>query len=156
MKVAFAVRAGERADREFVRDLGRRTVNSSVSAARVADADDAIVAFERLADFVFERRHEALIAEEGGARIGFLLLVFDIPDEVTLARQAFVAYTAVEPRAQGRGAGRSLMAAAEERARNAGLPCVSLMVSEDNVPARRLYEALGYATERRLLTKSLC
>jgi ribosomal protein S18 acetylase RimI-like enzyme len=29
------------------------------------------------------------------------------------------------------------------------------MVTEDNVPARKLYDGAGFATERRMMTKAL-
>ena len=74
---------------------------------------------------------------------------------MTLSQQAFVAYTAVEPHARGRGVARALLVAAEERARAAGLGYVSLMVTDENAPARALYEGAGYVTERRMLTKVL-
>jgi ribosomal protein S18 acetylase RimI-like enzyme len=155
MRTAVAVRRGDRDDRDFVRDLSRRTATSSMSAVRIAKHDDVIDAVERLADYVFGRRHAALIAERGGERVGFLLLLFDIPDEVTLTQQAFVAYTAVEPHARGTGVGRALLTAAEAQARAEGLGYLSLMVTEDNVPARALYDGAGFVTERRMLTKAL-
>ena len=155
MNAAIAVRRGERADRDFVRDLGRRTATSSVSAVRKARYDDVLEAFERLADFVYGRRHELLIAEQDGERAGFLLLLYDIPDEVTMAPQAFIAYMAVEPRAGGRGVGRALLETAEAHARASGLPHVSLMVTAENARARALYEGSGYAAERLLLSKPL-
>src|SRR6202011_2262251 len=114
--------------------------------------DDVIESTERLAEVVVKRKHDVLIAEENGERVGFLLLLYDVPDEVTLTDQAFVAYAAVEPHARGRGAGRAMFAAADEYARAAGLRYVSLMVTEDNAPARTLYEHAGYATERRMMT----
>ena len=40
-------------------------------------------------------------------------------------------------------------------ARRRGLPYLSLMVTEDNVPARELYTAAGFTTERRMMTKTL-
>jgi ribosomal protein S18 acetylase RimI-like enzyme len=155
MNATVAVRRGERADRDFVRDLGRRSATSSVSAVRKARYDDVLEAFERLADFVYGRRHELLIAEQDGVRAGFLLLLYDIPDEVTMAQQAFIAYMAVEPAVRGRGVGRALLDTAEAQARAAGLPHMSLMVTEENAPARALYDNAGYATERRLLSKPL-
>ena len=121
----------------------------------MARHDDVLYSLDRLAEFVFGRRHAALIAERGGERIGFLLLLYDMPDEVTLTQQAFVAYTAVEPHARGAGAGRALMAAAEAHARAEGLAYVSLMVTEDNAPARKLYDGFGFVTERRMMTKAL-
>lgn len=151
----ITVRSGGKSDREFVLDVGRRSATSSVSAVRIAKYDDVILSFERLAEFVYGRRHDLLIAEEDGEPIGFLLLLYDVPDDVTLTDQAFVAYTAVEPFARGRGAGRALMDAAEAHARAHGLHYISLMVTEDNTPARRLYERAGMATERRMMTKAL-
>jgi ribosomal protein S18 acetylase RimI-like enzyme len=155
VNASFAVRSGNRDDRDFVRDLAHRSAASSVSAVRVARHGDVLESFDRLAEFVYARRHEALIAEEDGERIGFLLLLYDVPDEVTLTQQAFVAYTAVEPHARGRGVGAALLTAAEEYARAAGLAYVSLMVTDDNAPARALYDRAGYLTERRMLTKVL-
>jgi ribosomal protein S18 acetylase RimI-like enzyme len=155
MSAAVAVRPGGEDDRDFVRDLGRRTATSSVSAVRIARHDDVIYSLDRLADFVFGRRHTALIAERDGERVGFLLLLYDMPDEVTLTQQAFVAYTAVEPHARGTGVGHALMIAAEAHARAEGLGYLSLMVTEDNAPARKLYDNAGFVTERRMLTKAL-
>jgi ribosomal protein S18 acetylase RimI-like enzyme len=156
MNASTVVRRGVRDDRDFVRDLAHRSAASSVSAVRAAARHgDVLESFDRLAEFVYGRRHEALIAEEGGRRIGFLLLLYDVPDEVTLTKQAFVAYTAVEPHARGRGVGRALLVAAEEHARSAGLQYVSLMVTDDNAPARALYDRAGFLTERRMLTKVL-
>ncbi|HZX68945.1 MAG TPA: GNAT family N-acetyltransferase [Candidatus Elarobacter sp.] len=155
MNATVEVRRGLRADRDFVRDLGRRSATSSLSAVRKARYDDVLEAFERLADFVYGRRHELLIAERDGARAGFLLVLYDIPDEVTMAPQAFIAYMAVEPAARGRGVGRALLDAAEAHARAEGLPHMSLMVTDENAPARALYDGAGYQTERRLLSKPL-
>jgi ribosomal protein S18 acetylase RimI-like enzyme len=155
VNAAAAVRRGDRGDHDFVRDLGRRSATSSVSAVRAARMDDVLEAFDRLTEFVYGRRHDVLIAEENGERVGFLLLLYDIPDEVTLTGQAFVAYTAVEPFARNRGVGRALIDAVDAYARGAGLRYVSLMVTEDNAPARTLYDRAGFATERRMLTKVL-
>ena len=155
MTAAVTVRRGDRDDRDFVRDLGFRSATTSVSAVRVARYDDVLQAFERLVDFVYARAHEVLIAEEHGDRLGFLLMLYDIPDEVTLTEQAFVAYTAVEPHARGRGLGRALLDAAEGRARAKGFSYLSLMVTEDNAPALAMYEHAGLVTERRMMTKVL-
>jgi ribosomal protein S18 acetylase RimI-like enzyme len=155
MNAAVTVRPGGERDRDFVRELGRRSGGSSVSPVRAARHDDVVASFDRLIEFVFTRDHLVLIAEEHGVQVGFLLLLFDIPDEVTLGRQAFVAYTAVEPFARGRGAGRTLMDAAEAAARARGLEYVSLMVTEENRAARALYDGAGFVTERRMLTKPL-
>lgn len=149
------VRRGEPGDREFVLDLGRRSASSSVSAVRTANQADVVLAFERLIAFVYQREHLALIAELEGRRAGFLLMMYDIPDEVTLTEQAFIAYTAVEPEARRSGVARALLDEAERYARADGLAYLSLMVTEDNAAARALYDGAAFVTERRMMTKPL-
>lgn len=56
----------------------------------------------------------------------------------------------VAPEARGGGAGRVLMDAVLERARARGLSDVTLEVLEQNAPAIRIYEAIGFADRRRL------
>jgi ribosomal protein S18 acetylase RimI-like enzyme len=51
---------------------------------------------------------------------------------------------AVLPGHRGRGIGRALLAGAEQDARAAGCCKLTLEVLEDNLPARRLYEAFGF------------
>ncbi len=148
-----AVRRGDERDRAFVRSLGERSADTSVSSLRGGDPVSVRIAFERLLAFVDEREHVVLIAELGDRRVGFVLLIFDLPDEVTLTDQAFVAYMAVEPDARGTGVGRALLDEAERSARDAGRGVVSLMVTEENAAARALYDGAGYVTERRMLSK---
>ena len=114
-----------------------------------------LLSFEKLLEFIFAQSHALLVAESGNLRVGFLLLLDSLPDEVSMAPQAFVAYMAVEPKAQRRGIGRALLNAAEGLARERGLPTIAMMVTESNVPALDLYTSSGYRTERRLLCKAL-
>jgi len=155
VSASVAVRAGDGADHAFVRDLGRRSATTSLSPLRAARHDDVLNAFDRLVEFVYGRHHALLIADDDGERVGFLLMLFDVPDEVTLTEQAFVAYMAVEPFARERGVGHALLDAAQAHATAHGLRFVSLMVTDDNAPARALYESAGFVTERRMLTKIL-
>jgi ribosomal protein S18 acetylase RimI-like enzyme len=159
-RVTLDVVLGERgaqaiADRAFIKALGRRCVMSSIGSLRRADAANAREAFDRLCDIVESQSHVTLIARRNGVRVGFLLLLDDLPDEVTLLPQAFVAYMAVEPSARQAGVGTALLAAAEYEARRRGLPYIALMVTEENGAARGLYDRNGYLTERRLLCKRL-
>ncbi len=142
-------------DWDFIKSLGRRCVMSSVSGLRPATESAAITAFDRLVDLVDSQSHVTLIAHDGERSVGFLLLLDQLPDEVTLLDQGFVAFMAVEPDVRRNGAGAALLAAAEEEARKRGLPHVALMVTEENEAARVLYERAGYRTERRLLSKPL-
>jgi GNAT superfamily N-acetyltransferase len=155
MTGAVALRPGTLRDRAFVVDLGRRVSPSSVSSLRTAFAPMVEAAYERLVDYVLAREHDVLIADVDGVPVGFALLIYDLPDEITLAEQAFVAYMAVEPVWQRRNIGRLLLRSIEDAARSRGLPYLSLMVTEDNVAARELYAGSGFFTERRLMTKAL-
>ena len=143
------------ADRAFVERLGRDAALSSVGSLRAAP--DAVVAgaFDRLVEIVEGQSHVTLIARSDGRRVGFLLMLDDLPDEVTALPQAFVAYMAVDPEFRNRGVGRALLEAAEAEALRRGLPHMALMVTEENRAARRLYERAGFQTERRLLCKPL-
>jgi ribosomal protein S18 acetylase RimI-like enzyme len=157
IEVAVAEARGAQAarDRAFVKALGRSCVMASVASFRPASEADARAAFDRLCEIVDSQSHATLIARRGGERVGFLLLLDELPDEVTLLPQGFVAYMAVEPGARHMGVGSALLAAAEDEARRRGLPYISLMVTEENDAARRLYQRAGFRTERRLLCKPL-
>jgi ribosomal protein S18 acetylase RimI-like enzyme len=153
MNATVAIRRGERGDRDFVLDLGRRVAETSVSSLRTAALPLVESAFRTLTEYVWSRDHDTLIAEEAGRTVGFVLVVHDLPDEVSLTEQAFVAYMAVEPGARRRGIGRALLDAVERLAAERGVDYVSLMVTEENAAALDLYADAGFATERRMLTK---
>ena len=156
MNASATLRRGDENDRAFVTELGRRTVLSSVSASRDPASDAVEASFERLLDFAFDRGYVLFVAEDDlDGPIGFVLMLDDVPDEVTGDAQGFVAYMAVDPDARRRGVGAALLDAAERAARERGLPYMSLMVTEENEAARELYAQAGYRTERRLLCKPL-
>lgn len=152
---AFAIRPGTRADRTFIEDLGRRTVGDSVAAFREAPAAMLEMSYGRLTEIVFDQSHVLLIAHDGAERLGFVLMLDSMTDEVTLTVQGFIAYMAVEPGRRHAGVGSALLAAVEDEARRRALPYMTLMVTESNLSARELYERAGYITERRLLCKTL-
>jgi ribosomal protein S18 acetylase RimI-like enzyme len=56
----------------------------------------------------------------------------------------YVNVLAVSPDQRGRGCGSELLAMAEQCARQAGCPGLSIIVSDANTGARRLYERTGY------------
>jgi ribosomal protein S18 acetylase RimI-like enzyme len=155
MSATIAIRRGTVSDRAFVVDLGRRVSPTSVSSLRTALPPLVEGAYERLVEYVLAREHDVLIAESGGEAAGFALLIYDLPDEITLTEQTFIAYMAVEPASQRQGIGRALLESIEDHARRRGLPYLSLMVTEENAAARELYAAAGFTTERRMMTKAL-
>jgi ribosomal protein S18 acetylase RimI-like enzyme len=149
------IREGRENDRAFVEDLGKRTMMDSVAAFRYVNPSVLDDSFERLLEVVFGQSNVFYVAESGGTRLGFVLMVDRMPDEVTQMPQGFIAYMAVEPQARKQGIGARLLEAVEDEARRRGLPYMGLMVTEDNGAARALYERAGYVTERRLLCKPL-
>ena len=151
----IAVRAGHDSDRRFVEDLGRRTLRDSVASFRSVDGSRLHENYAALLDHVFAQSHLFLIAERDGKLAGFLLMLDAMPDEVTNMPQGFIAYMAVEPAQRRSGVASRLLSAAEEVARQRELPYMGLMVTEENIAARRLYERAGYVTERRQLCKPL-
>jgi ribosomal protein S18 acetylase RimI-like enzyme len=126
-----------------------------MSARRPAPVALLQMSYERLVEFAYGETAIVLIAESDLERVGFLVLLDGLPDEVTSLPQAFVAYMAVEPHARRQGHGAALLAAAENVARERGLAHLALMVTEENEPARELYAQAGYWTERRLLCRAL-
>lgn len=153
--MTLTIRDAHVTDWRFIEELGKRTLMDSVSALRRPSRAAVEENFATLLRVVRGRPHRALVAEEQGHPLGFMLMLDSLPDEVTGEDQGFVAYMAVEPEAQGRGIGSALLARAEDEARRLGLPYMALMVTEENASARALYERAGYVVERRLLCKTL-
>jgi ribosomal protein S18 acetylase RimI-like enzyme len=99
---------------------------------------------------VQDRAAETRIGELGTMRVGFVVVElhrlernFGPWSRPVVAR---VNAIAVRPDAQGRGIGRSLLAAAEAIARAHDARSLSLMTAERNGRARRLFESAGFST----------
>ena len=74
--------------------------------------------------------------------------------ENTVVGTWYLNVLATYPRARGRGFGARLIRHAETVARDDGLPAVTIIVADQNLGARRLYERLGYAeVDRRTMVK---
>jgi ribosomal protein S18 acetylase RimI-like enzyme len=127
----------------------------SVSTGTNPDPEKVLRNYDRLLDIVNGQSHVSLVAEVEGKRAGFLLMLDQLPDEVTGGDQGFVAYMAVEQAYRRSGVAKMLLQHAEDEARRRNLPYMRLMVTEENGAARALYEHAGYVTERRLLCKTL-
>ena len=151
----LSIRTATAKDQAFIESLGKKTVMDSVSALRHPIVEEVVENFGRLLRVVDRREHKTLVAEVDGEPVGFLIMLDSLPDEVTGGDQAFIAYMAVEREHRGGGVGAALLREAEDEARAMGAPYISLMVTEENEPARALYERAGYLTERRLLCKML-
>jgi ribosomal protein S18 acetylase RimI-like enzyme len=97
----------------------------------------------------FDDRHapaDHLVAELDRRIVGYSRLGFPTP----LACNAHVRQIqglAVADEARGKGVGRALIRAAAEEARRRGARRLTLRVLGHNTPARKLYEAEGFAVE---------
>ncbi|MDX5564716.1 GNAT family N-acetyltransferase [Streptomyces sp. ID05-04B] len=100
-------------------------------------------------DSFFDERHrpeDFLVAELDGRAVGYVRLVPPTP----LAANAHVRQIqglAVLAEARGHGVGRALVRAAVEETRRQGARRITLRVLGHNTPARKLYEAEGFAVE---------
>lgn len=83
--------------------------------------------------------------EEAGALVGFVGAFHHATQRV-----GHVYTVNVHPKQRGRGLGRALMRACEERLRALGMTRVVLEVNVENVDAIRLYESCGYRRVRTL------
>lgn len=87
--------------------------------------------------------------------IVFLAYVDDVPAGIATCFRGFSTFQArplinvhdlaVHPDQRGRGVGRALLRAVVDKARALGCCRITLEVQERNLPARRLYEAEGFA-----------
>ncbi len=92
---------------------------------------------EMLEDCLRYPYYHTFLAEEGGQVCGYGVLIL-------LFEEAEVANIAVDSPCRGRGIGRQLLQAMQERARALGATRCLLEVRVSNVPAIGLYESFGY------------
>ena len=94
-----------------------------------------------------------LIAEdERGERAGF---VYAVTERDFFTREPYLHVSEIAAARSGAGAGRALMAAAENWAREHGYRFVTLNVVEQNALAQRFYERLGYGLGHRHYVKRI-
>lgn len=99
-----------------------------------------------------------LLAEEGEALLGAAQVVIRQSEEVNILvprKHAHVEMLVVSESVRGQGIGRALMQACEDWGRAQGMKEIDLTVFEFNAPAIKLYEALGYRTYSRKMSKPL-
>jgi ribosomal protein S18 acetylase RimI-like enzyme len=96
-----------------------------------------------------------LVAEdETGVSLGFIHLNVST-DYYDPEKHGHISDIIVAPHAEGRGAGKALMAAAEEWARGKGFKSLTLNVFANNTRARNLYEKIGYGEDAIKYRKEL-
>jgi GNAT superfamily N-acetyltransferase len=129
---------------------------------RLADAADAEAIGQLLYDFNREFDEPAPAPPVIAGRIRQLLdggdtlvlLTGDGPDGVAVLRfrpsiwsqglECYLAELYIVPARRGQGLGRALMEAVLQTARDRGADTMDIGVDEPDIPARRLYESLGF------------
>jgi GNAT superfamily N-acetyltransferase len=132
------VRAAERGDVPFIVECIRALADYEKLSDECAP-DPA-----RLAEHLFGERPyvEALIAERDGRKVGYALVFYSYSTFLT-APGIFLEDLFVFPEERGRGAGKALLDAVVEMARERGCERVEWSVLDWNEPAIRFYEAYG-------------
>jgi GNAT superfamily N-acetyltransferase len=95
-----------------------------------------------------------LLAVEDGEAVGFVQL-YPSFSSIRTAATFILNDLYVEPGRRRGGAGERLVEAAAAMAREAGAAGLSLVTGVDNLPARALYERLGWTRETRFLEYGL-
>jgi GNAT superfamily N-acetyltransferase len=155
--VVAEVRPAEPSDGRFIAGLAERLAAASRLPWLPAGSTDRFAAggcAEAVAA-IGRPGHVVLIAADGAGRpLGFLHATTD-QSVFTGERVGYVSTVVVSAAAAGAGAGRRLMRAAEEWAREQGCGLMTLEVFARNATARTVYARLGYAEQTLKLAKPL-
>lgn len=137
------IRPATLADEPFIRAVMPRLVEFGPPAWREAaqlTATDVAVLLESLRAPTAQRR--VLLAEQQGRPQGLLHLT--VNTDFYQQQHGHVADLAVAAEAEGQGIGRALLQYAEDWARTAGFPWLTLSVFAQNERARAVYERAGF------------
>jgi ribosomal protein S18 acetylase RimI-like enzyme len=96
---------------------------------------------------ISERPNETYVAEESGEIVGFLTLGACRDDDVDRATTGEIWGIYLAPRHWRKGIGRALCHYGERLLCSRGYLTATLWVFGDNDPARRFYEAMGFAPD---------
>ena len=130
-----------------------------LAIAPIADADiSAVIALwqacgltrpwnDPASDIALARRgpnSTILISRDGGAIVATVMVGHD-------GHRGWVYYVATDPDRRGKGYGRTIMGAAEDWLRAAGIAKLQLMVRPDNTKVQAFYESIGYDEQQRVI-----
>ena len=149
----MTVREARPADADFVVALVPRFVEHG--AADGHTRDEVIAGTSRVLREAVERPvagDVVLIADDGTAPAGF---VYAVTERDFFTDEPYVHVSEIAVARSGAGVGAALMDAVERWARDRGSRFVTLNVVEENVPAQRFYDRLGYRPGHRHLVKRL-
>jgi len=93
-----------------------------------------------------DRRTRVLVAESGARVVGFAITRPSADEDAADSTGELDGFY-VDPRSWGAGIGRTLLAAATARLRDAGFIDATLWTAEENHRPRRIYEIAGWRTD---------
>lgn len=149
------VREAAGRDREFILGLVPRLAEFEPLSLHEPETIISVVR-EMLAEALDSPREgsKLLVAEKGGKPAGFMHLECR-REELTREDYGYVAELAVSRGAEGSGAGRALLEAAESWARERGHRFLALHVFAVNSRAKGFYEHLGYFNDEIRMVRLL-
>ena len=122
-----------------------------------ADIPDVIALWQRCgltrpwndpaADIALARKEAnaaVLVGRDGSAIVATAMVGHD-------GHRGWVYYVATDPEHRGKGYGRTIMQAAEDWLRQAGIEKLQLMVRPDNTPVQAFYQSIGYGEQQRII-----
>jgi ribosomal protein S18 acetylase RimI-like enzyme len=143
-------------DRAFILELVPELLTFGPPAWR--NREEMVGTDTRVIDAALVGRTEGasvvVAVDKEGARLGFIH-VAPLWDYYLEQSCGHIWDIVVRPEARGRGVGRTLIAAAEQWARDRGYPLLTLHVFVENRAALRLYEELGFAPESMKCVKRI-
>jgi ribosomal protein S18 acetylase RimI-like enzyme len=143
------IRPAAASDVPALSDLARRTWSAAFGSSVSANDEAAELDETRSEGYFFDalRKKTILVAEGNGGLRGYVQFgAVEIPGVEALPGDRAIHRLYVESEWQGRGLGRLLLGAALQHPRLAHAKRIYLTVWQRNVPARRLYESLGFET----------
>ncbi len=156
----LTIRPATPADRAALneQELGLNLFENALVGDRNITPAGGVAAMDMLHQRAADSGGVVLVAEIGGAVIGHLVLAYErfgpyVREE--LRDYALVADLFVREPHRGRGVGRALIAEAERRAIERGMPRIMLGVVHGNVAAERSYRRQGFGDYALELIKPL-
>ena len=154
------IRPATAADRPALdeQELGLNLFENALVGDRNTTPEGGVAAMDRLHQRAEDSRGVVLVAEIGGAVVAHLVLTFErfgpyVREE--LRDYALVADLFVREPHRGQGIGRALIAEAERRAIERGMPRIMLGVVHGNTAAERSYRRQGFQDYALELVKPL-
>jgi ribosomal protein S18 acetylase RimI-like enzyme len=147
LSATFSIREATAADLDSIVALRRQLVEGDPNPVLM----DALTGREGVLELLGDSSIGKLwIGFDGPAIVGYILLTFSFSLEFG-GRNAFIDELVVDRRFRGNGFGESLLAFAEDRARQAGIKAIHLEVTPSNLAAVALYRKRDYREHARLL-----